>query len=141
MSDWTDDETISDTDCVDAKGFVWPEHDFQPGLTECTRCGAEALAVEHADDEPFEGDGYDHYMRDLGAVTGELTFKALATFVIGGLLYLTYWTAAHMLIKELLLLTFFDIFTFLSWARAYARSQTRVYDLRPPVVDDDPGEI
>jgi hypothetical protein len=72
---------------------------------------------------------------------GELAFKALATFVIGGLLYLTYWTAANMLIKEFFLLAFFDIFIFLSWARAYGRSQIRYYDLRPEPTDDDPGEI
>jgi hypothetical protein len=121
MSDWTDDETISDTDCVDAKGFVWPEHDYPADHDLCTRCGAQA--------------------DDAGYATGELLFKSLATFVIGGLLYLTYWTAANMMIKEFLLLAAFDVFTFLSWARAYGRTQIRVYDSRPPVVDDDPGEI
>lgn len=28
-----------DTDCVDALGEVWPEHDFGP--VDCRRCGAE----------------------------------------------------------------------------------------------------
>jgi hypothetical protein len=121
MSDWTDDETISDTDCVDWAGLIWPEHDFQPGLTECTRCGAEA--------------------DDAGAVTNDLVFKALATFVFGGMLYLTYWTAAHMRITEFLLLTLFDIFVFLSWSRAYAHTMIHVYDSRPEPTDDDPGEI
>jgi uncharacterized protein (DUF983 family) len=121
MSDWTDDETISDTDCVDGKNLVWPEHDFQPGLTECTRCGAEAA--------------------DAGAVRTDLVFKGLATFVIGGLLYLTYWTAANMWIKEFLLLVLFDIFTFLSWSRTFARGMIHVYDLRPEPADDDPAEL
>lgn len=142
MTDWLEEDLpILPTDCLDASGLIYPEHDFQPGLTECRRCSAEALAVEHADDEPFEGDGYDPYMRDLGAAANGLVFKGLATFVIGGLLYLTYWTAAGMLIKEFLLLAFFDIFVFLSWARAYGRTQIRVYDTRPPVADDDPGEL
>lgn len=30
---------ISDTDCVDAAGEVWPEHDYIE--YECRRCGAE----------------------------------------------------------------------------------------------------
>jgi len=123
MSDWCEDEPeILDTDCVDSKWIVWPDHDFQNGLT-CRRCGAEA--------EPD----------DAGAVSGELAFKSLATFVMSGLLYLTYWTAANMWIMEFLILAFFDVFVFLSWSRAYARSQIRVYGTRPPVVNDDTGEI
>jgi hypothetical protein len=33
-----------DTDCVDADGDIWPEHDFPPedDGSECRRCGAEA---------------------------------------------------------------------------------------------------
>jgi hypothetical protein len=79
--------------------------------------------------------------RDAGAVTNDLVFKALATFVFGGMLYLTYWTAANMWIKEFLLLTLFDIFTFLSWSRTFARGMIHVYDLRPEPTDDDPAEI
>lgn len=30
---------LEDTDCVDADGEVWPEHDFDE--VECRRCGAE----------------------------------------------------------------------------------------------------
>lgn len=30
-----------DTDCVDADGEVWPEHDFPDVGHECRRCGAE----------------------------------------------------------------------------------------------------
>lgn len=91
------------------------------GLTECPRCGAEA--------------------DDSGAVSGELTFKALATFVFGGLLYLTYWTASHLWFMEFFVLALFDIFVFLNWTRSYARTQIHVYEIRPPVPDDDPGEI
>jgi len=145
MSDWTDDETISDTDCVDGKNIVWPEHDFQPGLTECTQCGAEAEPDEAGRSEPdYDGMGPGGNWEDLddaGAVSGELAFKGLATFVMSGLLYLTYWTAANMWIMEFLILAFFDVFVFLSWSRAYARSQIRVYGTRPPVTDDDTGEI
>lgn len=34
MSDFTD------TDCIDHRGDVWPEHDYDE--SECRRCGAEA---------------------------------------------------------------------------------------------------
>lgn len=71
----------------------------------------------------------------------DLAFKGLALFVSGGLLYLTYWTAANMWIKEFLLLTLFDIFTFLSWSRTFARGMIHVYDLRPEPTDDDPAEL
>jgi hypothetical protein len=127
MSDWTDDETISDTDCVDSAGFVWPEHDYSIGMNPitCNRCGAET----HYDSD------------DAGAVTNDLVFKALATFVFGGMLYLTYWTAAHMRVTEFLLLTLFDIFVFLSWSRAYAHTMIHVCDSRPEPTEDDPGEI
>lgn len=130
MTDWTDEDQIDPTDCVTGLGSedtarVWPEHDFQSGLTECTRCGAEA------EPEP-----------DAGYATGELVFKGLATFVFSGALYFTYWTAAHLLITEFLLLTLFDIFMLLSWFRAYARTQIRVYDFRTDDdVDQDPGEL
>jgi hypothetical protein len=35
---------ISDDDCVDGDGEVWPEHDYPPvdEGNECRRCGAEA---------------------------------------------------------------------------------------------------
>jgi len=145
MSDWTDDETISDTDCVDARGFVWPEHDYPDDHDLCRRCGAEAGDLPDdagaASGPDYDGMGKGNWEDDAGAVSGELVFKGLATFVLSFLLYLTYWTAANMLIMEFFVLAFFDIFIFLSWSRAYARSQIRVYGTRPPVVDEDPGEI
>jgi len=123
MSDWCEDEPeILDTDCV-INGVVYPEHDFREGDGWCRRCGADEAPA------------------DAGSVSGELAFKGLATFVFAGMLYLTYWTAANMWIMEFLILAFFDVFVFLSWSRAYARSQIRVYGTRPPVTDDDPGEI
>jgi hypothetical protein len=39
MSEINWDE-VDPSDCV-YDGEVWPEHDFQVGLTECQRCGAE----------------------------------------------------------------------------------------------------
>lgn len=35
---------ISDDECVDSDGQVWPEHDYPPQRhgNECYRCGAEA---------------------------------------------------------------------------------------------------
>lgn len=35
-----DDYEDDDTQCIDADGFPWPEHD-ESGLGECRRCGAE----------------------------------------------------------------------------------------------------
>lgn len=34
------DELIDDTECIDADGEPWPEHDYTD--VDCRRCGAEA---------------------------------------------------------------------------------------------------
>jgi hypothetical protein len=77
-------------------------------------------------------------------VRKDIVFKVLAVLVMLGALYLTYWTARKLMMLELALFVFFDIFVFLNWTKAYARTQIRAYALQPkpePVDAQDPGEL